>query len=93
MVELHSREGQADRLIQQLAGSIRRSKATGLAVFVLELLKPFGFLASQMLWVADPVLQSLIGHSGSDYARFLEDRRNIERLLAVLEDRPLEPPT
>jgi hypothetical protein len=38
-------------------------------------------------------LQSLIGHSGSDYARFLEDRRNIERLLAVLEDRPLEPPT
>jgi hypothetical protein len=89
----HGSDQATDVLIQQWAGLIRRGKITGLAVFALELLKPVGFVASQLLWVADPVWRSLTGHSSRNYALFLEDRRSIERLLATLEDQPLEPPT
>jgi len=93
MDELSGGAKEAHTLIQQLANSIRDHKCTALAVFVLELLKPFGLLAGQALWVADPVLKSLTGHSSRNYAFLLEDHRNIERLLADLEGQPLDPKT
>ncbi len=88
MNDLHRSDELADRLIRRWAGAIRRSKLTGVAVLALELLKPAGFVASQVLTMAEP----LLGQSSRDYARFLENPANIERLLATLEDRP-EPPS
>ena len=71
MSDLHRSDELADRLIRRWAGAIRRSKLTGVAVLALELLKPAGFVASQVLdrRSAEP----LIGQSSRDYARFLEN--------------------
>jgi hypothetical protein len=92
MSDLHRSDELADGLIRKWAGAIRRSKLTGVAVLALELLKPAGFVASQVLTIAEPLLKPLIGQSSRDYARFLENPTNIERLLETLEDRP-EPPS
>ena len=57
------------------------------AILLLELLKPLSFLGSQLLIVADPLLEALVGNAGRRYARLLEDRRNVDRLLQALEAR------
>jgi len=57
------------------------------AIVLLELIKPFGFISSQMLLVADP----LIGEVGRHYAWLLEDRQHIEQLLELLESQRRHP--
>lgn len=92
MNEAYGSDESLEGLVQQLASFIRRNRLAGLAVFALEFLKPLGFVAGQLLWIADPVLRSVTGHSSRRYAHFLEDHGGIERLLASLENEPLEPP-
>lgn len=57
------------------------------AILLLELLKPLSFVGSQLLVAADPLLEAFVGNAGRRYARLLEDRRNIDRLLQALETR------
>ena len=86
-----SLEESNSHLIQSLAVSIQRRGLTGLALFCLELFKPFSFVGSQLLFVADPLMRPFIGDRGHCYARFLEDRENIEKLLLVLETQETPP--
>ncbi len=92
MDDVHPSTESTDSLILKWATLLRRLKFAGVAVLALEMLKPVSFVAGQLLWVADPVLQSLTGRSSRNCALFLEDRRSIERLLSLLEEQPFEPP-
>ena len=75
-------------LVQTLAGRIAQRGLTIPAIVGLELLKPFCFVGSQILLVLEPLLDPWMGKSGRDYARLLEDRANVERLLEALESQP-----
>ena len=75
-------------LVQTLAARIAQRGLTIPAIIGLELLKPFCFVGSQILLVLEPLLDPLIGELGRDYARLLEDRANVERLLEALESQP-----
>ena len=53
-------------------------------MMLLELCKPFSFALSQILLVADPLLDPLGLRVGDRYAQLFEDRRNIDCLLDAL---------
>ena len=78
--------GQEEKLIERLADWIARWGLTTPAIFLLETSKPFSFLGSQMAWMVQPLLGPVMGYDEvGTYARLLEDRTNVERLLARLE--------
>ncbi len=75
-----------DELIETLARRIENMGLTTPAVLMLEAHKPLSFLGSQAVLVAQPLLSLVFDPSTSmDYARLLEDRSNIERLIQRLE--------
>ena len=75
-----------DRLIESIARRIADWSLTAPAIMFLEANKPFSFIGSQALLFFQPVLGLLIGdETVADYAQFLEDRDNIERLIRRLE--------
>ncbi|MBC7254621.1 MAG: hypothetical protein H5T70_09060 [Chloroflexi bacterium] len=83
-----------EALPAQEAGQIREMArqvaARGLAVpaiMALELLKPWNFVGSQLMWLAEP----LLGPRARRYATFLEDRRRLDALLNALTS-PHSPP-
>ena len=85
--------GQEEELIDRLADWITRQRLVTPAVFLLEVNKPFSFLGSQMLRVIQPLLGPALGYEQiGAYARLLEDRTNVERLLANLESRQTQDP-
>lgn len=79
---------QEEALIDRLADWIARRGLLTPAVFLLEANKPFSFLGGQVLWVLQPLLGPAIGYGRmAAYARLLEDRTSVERLLERLESR------
>jgi len=72
---------ETDALIRRAARWIVDHNLVAPAVVLLELLKPLSFLGSQCLWLVAP----LWGQSSAAYARLLEDRANVERLLRAIE--------
>ncbi len=74
------------QLIEQLAERIARRGLTAPAVILLEIFKPYSFIASQGLLLCQPLagLLSLGGQVGA-YADLLAERSNVDRLLACLE--------
>lgn len=77
-----------EELIDRLADWITRQGLVTPATFFLETNKPFSFLGSQALWMLQPLLGPLVGHEQiGAYARLLEDRTSVDRLLARLESR------
>ena len=77
------RRGQLiDRLAERLA---RRGLATP-AILLLDLFKPFSFIASQALLLCQPLLGWMnIEQQVTDYAGLLADRSNVDYLVAQLE--------
>ena len=77
---------QRDKLIAELAVSIRRRKLITPAIMFLEANKPFSFVAGQLLLVAEPVLGLFIEKNRTrEFALLLDDRENVELLLQQLE--------
>ena len=75
-----------DRLIDELATGIQRRKLIGPAILFLEANKPFSFIGSQLLLMAEPLLGIFVpDEKVRDLALLLEDRANVERLLQRLE--------
>jgi hypothetical protein len=73
---------------QRGAALAQRIAASGLivpAALCLELLKPLCFVGSQMLLMAAPALAGLGWGGAQRWGAFLEDRRNVERLLKELD--------
>ena len=74
------------KLVEQLAeGIVGRGLALP-AMLLLEVTKPFSFLASQGLFLCQPLV-GLVNQDFpvGDYAALLSDRSNIEYLIAHLE--------
>ena len=84
-------EAQSQQQIKQLARKIEEWRLTIPAIFVLEVTKPFSFIASQALLLCEPVL-SLVNQELpiADFADLLGDRSNLEHLIAHLEAESLE---
>lgn len=78
-----------DQFIKALADRITHRGLVGPAIFLLELAKPFSFVAGQGLLLLQPLV-ALLGDDQAlaDLADLLDDRANIERLLAHLEQPP-----
>ena len=75
-----------NELIGQMAAAIVRWRMTTPAIMLLEANKPFSFIASQMLLIAEPSLGIFVGRERwREWAALLEDRQNVELLLRRLE--------
>jgi hypothetical protein len=77
------RQGQ---LLDRLAERIARRGLAGPAVLLLDLFKPFSFVASQALFLCQPLSGWMnIEQQVADYAGLLADRSNVDYLVARLE--------
>jgi len=68
-------------LIEKVARRVERWGLVTPAVLFLELGKPFSFVGSQILLLAQPIW----GPAASQYADLFEDPRSVDQLLARLE--------
>ena len=74
------------QLIEHIAHNINRWRLNLPALVLLQVLKPFSFIASQGLLVCQPFLELLGTGSRIDgYADLLADRTNVDLLVARLE--------
>jgi hypothetical protein len=73
-----------DETVEILADAVVARGLVTPAILVLELLKPFSFIGSQFLLLLQPVLGPWSQKTGR-YARLLEDRESVERLLQRLD--------
>jgi hypothetical protein len=77
---------QSQELIERVARQIGDRKLATPALLFLEVIKPFSFLASQGLLLAEPLLSFLYEEPRiGDYADLLADRSNVEYLMGRLE--------
>ncbi len=73
-------------LIEKVAAAIVARGMTTPAIFLLESSKPLSFLGSQALHFLEPFVRSLLdAPSYTRFAKALEDRENVERLLVRIE--------
>lgn len=72
-------------LIEALAQRIERAGLVAPAILFLESHKPFAFLASQLLWMADPLVSLITQEGTGPLADLLESPAAVERLLTRLE--------
>jgi hypothetical protein len=82
-----------NELIVQIVQTIQRLRLTTPAIMILEANKPFSFIASQFLLMAEPALTFFLNSDRPhQYALLLEDRANVELLLRRLEaESPIAP--
>lgn len=71
--------------LEALALSIAQRGWCTPAIVILEMLKPLGFVGSQLLLLGEPLLGPGTRVASRRYATLLEDRDNVEQLLALLE--------
>lgn len=80
------RRKETEKLIEQLAQRISRWRLAVPSLVLLEVAKPFSFVASQGLLLSQPLLDFWAqGSSVANYADLLADRANIDQLIATLE--------
>jgi hypothetical protein len=74
------------QLLEQIVGKISQWGLTAPAILLLEIAKPFGFLASQGLYLCEPLLGFLSSEARlARYADLLAETRNLEALIVRLE--------
>ena len=89
MKDLSGKQG--PELIEHVARQIGGWKLGMPALLFLEVLKPFSFIASQGLLLAEPFLSFFYEEPRIvDYADLLADRSNIEHLIDRLEQESLD---
>ena len=81
MVKPKPDPGDRLELIEKVARRVERWGLVTPAVLFLELGKPFSFVGSQILLLAQPIW----GPAASQYADLFEDPRSVDQLLARLE--------
>ena len=85
-----------DELLEQVAQRINRMGLGVAAIFFLESSKPLTFLGSQALTFFAPFVKSFLTVRTYDqFARLMEDRENVERLILRIEhweESPESPP-
>jgi len=79
-------EARREEILRQLAERIRRYGMRAPVIWFLAMHEPLGFLGGQLLLFWQPLLAPFLGGEAlRDYASWLEERGNIQRLLALLE--------
>jgi len=79
-------DARREEILRQLAERIRRYGLQAPAVWLLAMHQPLGLLAGQFLLFWQPLIAPFFGGEAlRDYASWLEERGNIQRLLALLE--------
>jgi hypothetical protein len=82
---------QSRELIEHVARQIDDRNLATPALLFLEVIKPFSFIASQGLLLAEPFLSFFYGEPRiADYADLLSDRSNVEHLISRLEQESLD---
>lgn len=72
--------------VDKLARRIEQRGASSLALLLIEIARPFGFLGSQALLVAQPLLTGIIDNKAVERATVLLDNPELlNRLSATLE--------
>ncbi len=72
--------------VDELARRIEQRGASSLALFLIEIARPFGFLSSQALLMAQPLLTGIIDNTTVERATvLLDDSELLNRLSATLE--------
>lgn len=81
--------GEADRdeeLLRKVAGKAVRMGLAVPAVFFLESSKPLSFIGSQALVFFEPFVKAFLNLSSYDrFSALMEDRKNVERLIRLIE--------
>ncbi|MFC2031528.1 hypothetical protein ACFLWA_12480 [Chloroflexota bacterium] len=76
----------SEQLIDGLAQQISQRRLQVPAIALLEIARPFSFVASQGLLLAQPFLGFLLGEPRiGQYAELLADRANLDRMITRLE--------
>ena len=75
-------------LIASLAARIRERGLETHATLFLELVKPLGFLGSQLVLMFGPLFSAVPPTRLAAYAALLEDRQAVDELLAAIDSRP-----
>jgi len=82
----HTLSEEDAKLLESVAGRIVRMRMGVAAVFFLESAKPLSFIGSQALVFMEPFVKAFLTLPQYDrFARLLEDRQNVERLIQVIE--------
>jgi hypothetical protein len=77
---------QSEQVVEQWAQRIDRWHLALPSLLLLEVARPFSFIASQGLLLCQPFLSYLdLERQAADYASLLADRSNIDHLIARLE--------
>jgi hypothetical protein len=75
-----------DELIGKIARAIVERSLTAPAIFFLESTKPLSFIGSQVMVFFDPLVRSIFNlRAYNDVRLALEERENVELLLAAIE--------
>jgi hypothetical protein len=82
-----SDQAQSEQLIEHLTEQISRWRLTMPAILLLQVTRPFSFIASQWLLLFQPLLSFVYDAPRiADYAELLADRARFDRLIARLEE-------
>ena len=78
---------QSEQLIEHLTEQISRWRLTMPAILLLQVTRPFSFIASQGLLLCQPLLSFVYDAPRvADYAELLADRASMDRLVTRLEE-------
>ena len=83
--ETISAEALDDEWMESVAEAVAKRGFSAPVILLLELFKPLGFLGSQVLLSIEPLLGTSLRSGSRRFARMLEDRGRVERLLGTLE--------
>jgi hypothetical protein len=82
------RSGFKEQTVEGLIEKADRWRLTTPAILILEIARPFSFIASQGLLLCQPLLGFFTDEARiSEYAELLADRSNLDRLIGGLEAR------
>lgn len=84
-------EAEQSDWVNKLAGRIEQRGASSLALLLIEIARPFGFLGSQMLLMAQPLLTGIVADATVEQTTLLLDNPELlKRLSATLKGAEVE---
>jgi hypothetical protein len=80
-------ETEVSEIVDEVANIVVSRRLETPAILFLEMQKPLSYVASQGAVLAAPILGQLLGiQRMARYARFMNDRGNIDRLIARVDE-------
>ena len=84
-------DAERDEWLERIADHIVKRRLETPAILALEMHRPLQFLASQAMIVSTPFIGAFVGPTNVlKFAKLMEDRRNLDRLLDRIDTRIAE---